>query len=283
MIISRRTFLATTGGAAFAALGRSTTAHAAFRGIDHLTIMFKELEPAIMSYRALGFTVVPGGELPAGTHNALIAFADGSYLELSAFKRPNDQHRWWDVAQAGGGFIDFSLVTDDLAADVEAFRNAGVKMTDPAPGGRLRPDGYKLSWVISFAPKPFLFQVPLLLQDNTPRQERIGNQTSHPNGVTGIASITVATDDVVRVRSWWSPVLRQPGTEIQRADIDAAGVRFMTGAHALDFVGPRSASSPIGSWLKAHGSSPYAMVLKTSGGKTGPLDETKAGARITVV
>jgi hypothetical protein len=93
-------------------------------------------------------------------------------LELSAFKRPNDQHRWWSVAQAGGGFIDFCTVTDDLASDIQAFRDAGVKMSDPAPGGRVRPDGYKLSWVIAFAPKPFLFQVPLLLQDHTPRAER---------------------------------------------------------------------------------------------------------------
>jgi hypothetical protein len=29
--------------------------------------MFKELEPAILAYRDLGFTVVPGGELPVGT------------------------------------------------------------------------------------------------------------------------------------------------------------------------------------------------------------------------
>jgi hypothetical protein len=282
MAISRRAFLATTGGATLAALGVPTPAHAAIRGIDHLPIMFKELEPAIIAYRDLGFTVVPGGEHAVGTHNALVAFADGSYLELIAFKRPNDQHRWWGVTQAGGGFIDFCMATDDLAADIQAFRDAGVKMSDPSAGGRARPDGYKLSWVSASAPKPFVYQAPFLIQDHTPREERIGGQTSHPNGVTGIASITVATDDVARVRGWWSPVLRQPGAEIQRGDIDASGVRFMAGPHALDFVAPRGASSPIDPWLKAHGPSPYALALNTSGGKTGPLDETKAGARITL-
>jgi hypothetical protein len=40
--------------------------------------MFKELEPAILAYRDLGFTVVPGGELPVGSHNAIVAFSDGS-------------------------------------------------------------------------------------------------------------------------------------------------------------------------------------------------------------
>jgi len=280
--MSRRAFLA-TGGATLAALGGPTLAHAAIRGIDHLPIMFKELELAIAAYRDLGFTVVPGGEHPVGTHNALVAFADGAYLELIAFKRPNDQHRWWSLAQAGGGFIDVCMATDDLAADIQVFRDAGVKMGDPVPGSRARPDGYKLSWVAASAPKPFMFQAPFLIQDHTPREERIGKQTSHPNGVTGIASITVATDDVAQVRGWWTPALRQRGAEVQRDDIDAAGVRFMAGPHALDFVAPRGAASPIGAWLKARGPSPYAMALKTKDGKIGPLDETKAGARVTLV
>jgi len=283
MLMSRRAFLATTGGVTVSALAGTTPANAAIRGIDHLTIMFKELDFAMAAYRDLGFTVVPGGEHPVGTHNALVAFADGSYLELIAFKRPNDQHRWWEAAQAGGGFIDFCAATDDLTADVQAFRDAGVKMSDPVASGRTRPDGYKLSWVITSAPKPFASQVPFLIQDHTPREERVGKQTSHPNGVTSVASITVATDDLERTRAWLSPVLRQRGTEIQRDDIDASGLRFMAGSHALDFVRPRRASSPIDSWLKARGPSPYGMALKTNSGKTGPIDETKAGTRMSLV
>ena len=102
MITSRRAFLATTGCTAITALSGVSPAHAAMRGIDHLPIMFNELESAVIAYRELGFAVVPGGEHPVGTHNALVAFADGSYLELIAFMRPNEQHRWWAVAQAGG-------------------------------------------------------------------------------------------------------------------------------------------------------------------------------------
>jgi hypothetical protein len=282
MILSRRAFL-TTGGAALAVLSGPTAALATIRSIDHLSIAFKELEPAILAYRDLGFTVVPGGENASfGTHNALVAFADGSYLELLAFTRPNEQHRWWSAAQSGG-LIDFCMATDDLAADIQAFRDAGVKMGDPGASGRERPDGYRLSWVIASAPKPFMFQAPFLIQDHTPREERVPKQTSHPNRVIGVASITVATDDVARVRGWWSAVLRQPGAEVQRGDIDATGVRFIVGPHTLDFVEPRGAASPINAWLKARGPSPYAMDLKTSGGKTGPLDEAKTGTRITIV
>ena len=53
----------------------------ALQAIDHLVIMVRDLGAAIRDYSELGFTVVPGGSHPTGTHNALIAFADGSYLE----------------------------------------------------------------------------------------------------------------------------------------------------------------------------------------------------------
>jgi hypothetical protein len=73
MIVSRRVFLVTVGGTALAVLGGPIPASAAIRGIDHLVIMFKELEPAVQSYRDLGFAVSPGGEHPRETHNSLVA------------------------------------------------------------------------------------------------------------------------------------------------------------------------------------------------------------------
>src|SRR5262249_8084148 len=136
---------------------------------------------------------------------------------------------------------------------------------------------------VAAAPKPFIFQAPFLIQDQTPREERIGKETSHANGVTGIAGITVATDDGARVRDWRSPVLSQFGNEVERADIDAARLRVTAGPHVIDFVTPRNSSSPVAGWLTTRGPSPYGIALKTSGGKNGPLDETKAGARVTLV
>ncbi|MDQ2809182.1 MAG: VOC family protein [Chloroflexota bacterium] len=56
-------------------------------GIDHIVILVPDLTQAEQDYTALGFTVTPGGEHAGGlTHNALIALADGSYLELIAFR-----------------------------------------------------------------------------------------------------------------------------------------------------------------------------------------------------
>ncbi|PMP81392.1 MAG: VOC family protein, partial [Roseiflexus castenholzii] len=56
--------------------------------IDHIVILVRDLLAAIDDYTALGFTVTPGGVHADGaTHNALVAFVDGGYLELIAFRR----------------------------------------------------------------------------------------------------------------------------------------------------------------------------------------------------
>lgn len=117
--------------------------------IDHIVIVVRDLEAAIKSYQQLGFTVVPGGRHPVGTHNALISLADGAYLELIAFYEAHSKHRWWATLQQGGGLVDFCMQTDDLRGDTAALRSAGVDIDDPQPLTRIRPDGYQLKWLLS--------------------------------------------------------------------------------------------------------------------------------------
>src|SRR3972149_2900481 len=111
------------------------------KGIDHLVVVVPDLGAAARSYAALGFTVVPGGRHPVGTHNQLIAFADGSYIELIGFYQESPEHKWWEPLQRGGGLVDLCAQTDDLGADTTAFRQAGVAIDDPAPPSRKRPAG----------------------------------------------------------------------------------------------------------------------------------------------
>ena len=135
------------------------------RGIDHIVIAVPDLAAASRSYGELGFTVVAGGRHPVGTHNALIAFADGAYIELIAFYEPNPAHKWWGPLLRGGGLVDFCMQTDDLLADTAAFRRAGVAIDDPSPLSRVRPDGYQLKWVLSIPREPDRGVAPFLIQD----------------------------------------------------------------------------------------------------------------------
>ena len=242
------------------------------RGIDHIVVVVPDLEAARTSYQALGFTVVPGGRHPIGTHNTLVAFADGAYLELIAFYEPSAEHRWWAPLQQGGGLVDFCMQTDDLRGDTAAFRAAGVDIADPTPLSRARPDGYQLKWVLSIPRGPHRGVAPFLIEDETPRGERLPRQVTHANGVTGIGTVTVAVKDPESVRRWYEPVLKTPGQRVERPDVGAAGVRFVIGPHTLDFVAPGAATSPLAAWLAARGESPYAATLRTASVAPGPLD-----------
>src|SRR5258706_9920850 len=130
------------------------------RSIDHIVILVGDLDAASADYAALGFTVVPGGEHTGGeTHNALVAFADDTYLELIAFKRSAPGHRWWRHVAAGGGLVDFALLPGAIEQDIAAARERGVAYTGPVAGGRLRPDGRQVAWQLGMPPSadmPFL-------------------------------------------------------------------------------------------------------------------------------
>jgi catechol 2,3-dioxygenase-like lactoylglutathione lyase family enzyme len=253
-------------------------------GIDHLVIAVRDLDTARRDYEALGFTVVPGGRHPVGTHNALIAFQDGSYLELIAFYEENARHKWWEPLQKGGGLVDFCMQTDDLQGDTATFRTAGVRIDDPSPLSRVRPDGYQLKWVLSIPQPPHRGVAPFLIQDETPRDERIPRETRHANGVTGIGAVTVAVMDVPGVGAWYSAVLGVAGEEARRDDVAGTGVRFAAGPHTIDLVAPLAPGGPLARWIADRGASPYAATLVTAGGRRGRLDQSKAqGARLSLI
>jgi catechol 2,3-dioxygenase-like lactoylglutathione lyase family enzyme len=253
-------------------------------GIDHLVIAVKSLETATKDYTELGFTVVPGGRHTGiGTYNSLIAFQDGSYLELIGFYEPRDDHRWFAPLQKGGGLVDFCLQTDDLPGDTVALRRAGIDIGEPEHRDRKRPDGKEIRWVFSLARGADRGVAPFIIADETGRDERIPRERGHANGVTGIDTVTVAVDDVARVRGWYAQVLRQPGSDVKRDDIAATGVRFAIGPHRFDFVAPATASSPLTAWLAARGPSPYAATFKGGAGRAGALDPNRThGARLAL-
>ena len=63
------------------------------------------------------------------THNALVGFADGSYLELIAFLQPQARHRWAAHAARGHeGFIDYALLPSSVAEVVADARSRGGRV-----------------------------------------------------------------------------------------------------------------------------------------------------------
>ena len=234
------------------------------QGIDHIVIAVNDLERAGKDYEQLGFTVVAGGKHPVGSHNALISFADGSYIEIIAFYREAIDHRWWDPLQKGERFVDFCMQTNDLQGDTLKLRAAGVAINDPVPWSRTRPDGYELKWLLSLAQGSHRGVAPFLIQDVTPREERIPQTFDHRNGAIGIGTVTVAVGELTAIQRWYATVLGSPGMNINNEKLGASGVSYQIGPHKVDFLMPLDSQSPLVNWLRTFGPSPYAATLRRS-------------------
>ena len=253
-------------------------------GIDHIVIAVHNLDAAIETYGGLGFTVVEGGRHPYGSHNALIGFADGSYIELLAFYEDSPAHPWWDLLhQRGGGLIDFCMATDDIRADLAAFRAKGVDAGDLTDGGRRRPDGYEVRWINNKVGGDFQGVMPFIIEDVTPREERLPKATAHANGVTGIHCLSLATAKIERDAGIMSAVLKREGQPFDDDALGASGIRFTVGTHIVEYLAPKDKSSLVRTHLAANAPAPYAVSFKTTESSASYPPEQTEGVRITFV
>lgn len=185
---------------------------------DHAVIFVDDLSQAIADYTTLGFCVARGGTHAGGlTRNALIPFADGTYLELLAFTIPDVtahvvrlrddgllaewlrdrtamDRRFVPRAARGEGCQDFALRVADIDRLTEEARMAGLSVDGPYPGERIRQDGTALQWRLAM---PQSADLPFLIEDVTAHDLRVpaGEAAEHPNGVVGFHQITVWVHD----------------------------------------------------------------------------------------
>lgn len=228
---------------------------------DHAIVAVQDLETAVRDYHNMGFTVLEGGEHADGaTHNALICFRDGSYIELlaptgRASNNPSalGYSKWLNM---GDGLIGYALLSDDLEADVKAMKSKGIKIGDIRTGGRTTLDGVELQWnsaTIEGTLSPFF------IQDITRRTERVPSDigfTTHPNQVNGIIEIGFVSDDVARMGQFYSAILSTKGEKFDGDTVfDVAGT-------TLTIASPRSKEKR--EYATKRGDLPYDLVLRTS-------------------
>lgn len=269
--------------------------------LDHVVVFVADLGAAVESYRALGFSVVPGGVHADGTtHNALIPFPDGTYLELLAFRRPlaarvvalpgGERLASWLVRSSllrrrlrrirhGEGLVDFALA---CASPGEAALPPGgvARWRGPEPGGRVRPDGISLAWEVAFPSDPAL---PFVISDRTPRSLRIPPAVPHPNGATGMRTVTVATAVFDRTVGAYAELLgREPFETIAPVPRTVAA-EFRLGSARIRVVAPRGRDHPLREELARRGGGPIGVVLEADGPRAVNLDVRLArGASLTL-
>jgi hypothetical protein len=247
------------------------------QSIDHIVIAVRDLAEASADYAAAGFTVTPGGKHTGGaTHNALVSFADGAYLELIALTDPSqpNRHRWFESLDKGDGAIAFALLAQGLGQVRERVTGAGLSADGPNALGRLRPDGKQVDWSMLFLSSNPAEPLPFLIEDLTPRVLRVpdGAATEHPLGNVTVAGLTIAVGDLAATSPAFTALLGagadRPASEIAGA---SAVKRFQVGSHWIELAQPADGESEIGRFLSERGDNIYRIVLANTSGGGKPL------------
>lgn len=262
--------------------------------IDHLVIISDDLDSAVVNAETAGFTVVAGGTHGDGnTHNALIGFADGSYIELIA---PTEQgktaeHRWFDRLRTGGGLVDFCLLGTNLADEIAGVRDRGIDYPEPFAMARERPDGTRLEWTLTTPPGAVGEKGwPFMIEDITPRELRVPHeegQITHRNGATGVAGVTVLVANVEQSAKAYEAILGSTSQELRSPlDDQVFGSMLPLGRQWILLTGAGSRDSR--EHLERFGQGPYRITLRSHDGPISPGTGTPidpalfSGARIVI-
>ena len=245
-------------------------------GIDHLVIISPDLEKAVADARQAGFTVVPGGTHADGaTHNALIAFKDGSYIELISPTNGTNgiSHRWFPRLAKGGGLVDLCLASDDLVSDVADINNRGREYTAAKDNGRARPDGVQLQWKGSTPPGEVGESGwPFLIEDVTPRELRVSDndhETTHANGAIGVAGVTVITHDLAATTGDFEAITNRQARTMTSPMEDTPIATFINFENSWIMITQPTAGAAL-EHLETFGQGPYSVVLRTHDGPITP-------------
>lgn len=267
----------------------STAVRARF---DHIIVAVKDLKKAINTYRTgLGFTVVPGGEHPTGTHNALVHFGL-SYIELLGVRDPSHPEAAWLrdwISTAGENPPTYAVAVYDLDAAVMRMDANEVPHGPVESGERQTPDGKTLRWrsvvvapessprtqspaVIAAsgrpppmpqkgkpAPKPAWPPMPFLIEweggDEARREEieRIGALEPHPAGWEDLFSVSVLVADPDFAARCYEAAF---GWDLMPDGLAGRGVVMNLGGLRLELVAP-----PSGGRVLPPGPRPTAIAL----------------------
>lgn len=267
--------------------------------LDHLILVVSDLQVATHQFSQLGFSVIAGGVHTGGlTHNALIPFPDGTYLELLSTTRKSTlgtlkllkrvhllglytsneteigRRLIGDLA-SGVGMNDYSLLSLDLEHQVNSIKDRGVIFTDPIPGGRIRPDGKEITWRTAV---PQSIDLPFLMEDLSPREIRVPNveENYHVNGILGIEGLTVMVSNLVESMAHYRALLGDdPVTEPRYPQPGTQASEFTLDNRFLSIVMPLPGNSFLRKLQKYRSSRPIALFFRTlENGKSDHLSLT---------
>lgn len=194
------------------------------RGLDHIVHCVHDLDAAIATVTALGFTTTPRAEHPWGTANSLIQF-DGSFIELlevaDASKLGSTvgegqfdfgafcQHFLDPAAGPGEGMAMLVFEGADARAEQAEFASAGLDTYAPfdfqrqaeLPGGETATVGFSLAFVTH----PDMHDAAFFTcQQHAPEHFWKPDYQQHANGAAGLRNVLMAAENPGAYRDFFS-------------------------------------------------------------------------------
>ena len=154
-MVSRRSFLALTGGAIVSAsVAWAANAEDADDDVpamlDHILLGFNDLDRCIeWVEQTTGVRAAMGGVHPGrGTRNALLSLGERRYLEIIAPDPAQNEivHYPQLRSMTDPRLIGWAVHPPDITAVAKQLRENQIAFTGPADGSRKRPDGRVLTW-----------------------------------------------------------------------------------------------------------------------------------------
>lgn len=236
----------------------------------HLDAMRKALTSAVNVSSEYG-----GLHSNHATEMALVSFPDGSYLELMGIQSKPDPaavaaHVWSKFLRSDAGPCAFAVRVTDIQAEIAQLKSAGIHVGMPEAGGRIRPDGTRISWETVDAgsgPRGTFF--PFLIRDITTRKNR-----AFPSGkptttqFTGISKVVVGVHDLDAAIAQYRQAFNLVTPKRQQDSSFGADLAWF---EATPIVLARGLTPD--SWLsrrvRDYGDAPVAFVLTSTRGVSG--------------
>ncbi len=170
------------------------------RGIDHAMVLVRDLDRARDTYARMGFTLTPRGFHSLGSRNHCIMFGR-DYLELMALPAapPVALQYHADFLSKREGVGAFALATGDAAAAHAELTQAGIAAEAPLALSRpVENLGEARFTLVQLPPDETPGFRTFICQHHTRDVVWRPEYQRHANGVAGIKSVTIASNDPTR-------------------------------------------------------------------------------------
>ena len=235
--------------------------------IDHALYGGRDLDVLVDAFAAADLAPVPGGEHQHDvTHNALLGFDDGTYIELIAPRDPGQETAVRNAFfQGEAGPCGWAVAVDDIEAEVGRFRSGGIDVDGPSYHERETPAGEMIEWEVAYpgGGEPGR-TLPFLIEDHTPRARRIQPSPSVSGSpLTGIAEVVIGVTDLDTAVDTFR---RAYGLEAPHRGIDeGSATEYATfSSFPALLTAPTAANTWLTDRLERFGDLPWAILLGTT-------------------